>query len=131
MKRILLLSFTTILIFILVGCGFRETETTGAFHLEYYNNEIDYYTNNFPKEGVPETLGFIDSPETAKEKAEAVWIGIYGEDIKSKKPYKVSFDGKNQVWLVQGSLPTYMLGGVPNILIQKADGRILAIWHGK
>ena len=58
-------------------------------------------------------------------------IEIYGESVKNKKPYNVSFDEQNQVWMIQGTLPKNWDGGVPHILIQKSDGRILAIWHDK
>jgi len=36
-------------------------------------------------------------------------------------------DRQHKVWLVQGTLPENILGGAANILIQKADGKVLAV----
>ena len=136
MKKKLIFGIAIALIIVLVGGGvymafFKKTEAVGTFNLENYNDIIEYYENNFPTEKVPEALGFVDSEKTAKGKLETVWIEIYGKSIKNKKPYNVSFDNENQVWLVQGSLPRNWDGGVPHILIQKSDGKVLAVWHDK
>ena len=102
----------------------NKTSKTNDFSIAEYSSYID----EFPSEKV---VGFVDNKKIAKEKAELLWLEIYGDSIKDKKPYVVSFDETNQVWLVQGSLPKNYDGGVPNILIQKSDGKVLAIWHDK
>ena len=103
----------------------RQEENLREFSLSEYNK----YIEKFPYD---EILGGIDTQEIAKEKAETVWVEIYGNQIKKeKKPYIVFFDSNNEVWLVTGSLPTDMDGGVPYILIQKSDGKVLAVWHDK
>ena len=66
---------------------------------------------------------------TAIKIAEAVWLPIYGKDIYSKKPFVAKLKGK--VWVVVGSLPSHMVGGVPLIEISKKTGEILRISHGK
>lgn len=103
-------------------------EKVGTFKLTDYNCFIE----EFPSEKV---LGSVDSAQLAKEKAEVIWIETYGESIKEKKPYEVSFDEENDVWLITGSMPKNLFGnikgGVPYILIQKADGKVLAVWHDK
>ena len=68
--------------------------------------------------------------ETAIAIAVAVWKPIYGKDrIEDKIPYKATLsDG---VWHVRGTLPKRMKGGVPEAEINKDDGRILSVWHGK
>ena len=76
-------------------------------------------------------LGNVDNETVAKEKAMAIWIEIYGEKVLYNKPLKVKFDKNNNIWLIYGSLPENHAGGVPNILIQKHDGKVLAIWHTK
>ncbi len=103
---------------------FKKEETIGIFRLSDYSDPIE----RFPSEKI---LGPINSSQVAKKEAEVVWMEIYGESIKTKKPYEVLFDEANQVWLVQGTLPKNIDGGVPYMLIQKLDGKVLAIWHDK
>lgn len=102
----------------------NKTEKVKKFKLEDYNTFI----GKFPSGKV---LGATESAQAAKEKAEVVWVEIYGESVKDEKPYEVLFDEGNQVWLVQGSLPKDMDGGVACILIKKSDGKVLGVWHGK
>lgn len=112
----------------------KEDDTIGTFNLDEFGDEIDWYVGNeyFSKEDVPESLGFIDSPQTAKEKAKTVFLKIYGEKtVINRKPFSVSFDEENQVWLVQGTLPDNMEGGAPHILIRKSDGKVIAVWNYK
>ena len=95
-----------------------------GFRLTDYSDFIA----EFPSEKV---LGAIDSLQKAKEEAEIIWLEVYGDSVKDMKPYIVSYDGESQVWLVQGTLKKNQDGGVPCILIQKSDGKVLAVWHGK
>ena len=118
-----------VLIIALVGGGvymifLKKTETVDSFKLTDYSDFIE----RFPSEKI---LGSIDSAQTVKEKAETIWLDIYGNSVKDKKPYNVFFDEQNQVWLVQGTLQKNCDGGVPHILIQKSDGKVLAVWHSK
>ena len=132
MKKKLLFGMVIALIISLIGGGSymaffkkeKPVETIGTFKLADYG----YFIGNFSSEKV---LGPVDSAQIAKENAEIIWTEIYGESIKGKKPYEVSFDDENQVWLVYGTLPKNWDGGIPQILIQKADGKVLAVWHDK
>ena len=74
-------------------------------------------------------VGFVPNETTAIKIAEAVWLPIYGENIYKKKPYKTKLI--NGIWIVEGSLPLNREGGVPYIEIQKKDGKILKVMHGK
>ncbi len=74
--------------------------------------------------------GCVPDEATAKRIAEAVWLSVYGETIYQKEPFRAELLG-DSLWAVAGSLPKDMLGGVPYIEIQKEDGRILGIGHGK
>jgi len=72
-----------------------------------------------------------DTQATAIRIAVAVWEPIYGADqIAGEKPYKATLaDG---VWTVTGSLPEHMnRGGVAELDVEKGDGRILRVIHGK
>jgi|GEM_PF-1883909 len=107
----------------------EEGDNVDSFSLAEYN----YYIENFPLDRI---VGFIDSSEDAIREAESIWIELFGEKVKKQRPYKVSFDEENQVWLVEGTLHqpdaypnVVVLGGVAYLLIQKSDGRVLAVWH--
>jgi hypothetical protein len=74
--------------------------------------------------------GFVPDAQTAEKIAEAVWIPIYGKDrVDSKKPFTSKLSN-NLVWVVQGTVKTEK-GGAPYIEIQKSDGKILKVMHGK
>lgn len=100
------------------------TENLYDFDLDFYAEEID----QFPSDKV---LGPVTSAKDAKKKAEAVWVEVFGEEVKQEKPYGVSYDIDTGTWLVQGHLPKYMVGGVAHILIRESDGAVLAVWHYK
>ncbi len=73
--------------------------------------------------------GYVPDAKTAIKIAEAIWLPIYGERIYKKKPFVAKLQGV--VWVVQGSLPSQMLGGVPIAEISKKTGKVLRVSHGK
>jgi hypothetical protein len=74
--------------------------------------------------------GFVPDSTTAIRIAEAVFIPIYGEsNIRSEEPFVARLS--NNVWTVEGTLPTNYMGGVAMARISKEDGRILWLIHGK
>lgn len=126
-KKILLICVIVLVLLFAVVVAmmfFSQSRKVGNFDIATYNKYID----EFPSEKI---LGPISDGKLAKEKGESLLREIYGDSIKSKKPYTVSFDSESQVWLVEGSLPKNHDGGVPHILIRKSDGKVLAVWHDK
>lgn len=96
-----------LVIVLLIGGVFAVLRFNKASKVEIFNiAEYSKYISEFPSDKV---LGPINNAEIAKEKVESLWVEIYGESIKNKKPYIVLFDDKNQVWLVKGSLPKIKL----------------------
>jgi hypothetical protein len=73
--------------------------------------------------------GFVPDKSTALKIAIAVWLPIYGNAIYKEQPFNAVL--KDEVWTVTGSLPKGSIGGVALIRIQKADGKILKVIHGK
>ena len=58
-------------------------------------------------------------------------LGNYGMlyyDIETVRPFIVSYDETNKIWLIKGSMRELKGGGVPYALIT-IDGKVLAIWH--
>lgn len=47
-------------------------------------------------------VGRIEGVQDAAEKAEAVWLEVYGETVEGEKPYVVSRDSSSGVWFVSG-----------------------------
>ena len=74
--------------------------------------------------------GYIPNESSAIKIAEIVWLNIYGYNIEDEKPFKVRLKDGN-VWVVEGTLDKNKLGGVAYIEIQKSDGKILKVIHGK
>lgn len=72
---------------------------------------------------------YVPDEETAIKIAEAVWLPLFGKDVLQKRPFSAKLvDG---VWIVTGSLPEGMLGGVPRAEISKEDARILTVSHSQ
>lgn len=74
--------------------------------------------------------GPVNDEETAMKIAEAIWVPIYGKDIYDQKPFVAVLKG-DTVWVVEGTLPMEVLGGTAYIEIQKSDGKVLKVTHGK
>jgi hypothetical protein len=87
------------------------------------HNYKDRIVGYIPKEG------FVPNKLTAIRIAISVWLPIYGEKIYNEKPFDAKLE--NGIWTVEGSLPKNSLGGVALIKIQKTDGKILLVIHGK
>lgn len=84
---------------------------------------------NLVKQEQPRDL--VPDKETAIRIAIAVWLPIYGKDIKREKPYVATL-GENGVWEVKGTLSKkWKYGGVAYAYIQKSDGRVLKVIHTK
>ena len=97
---------------------------------QFLNN---YSGDEIPNRGIKWGLSSKDAvpdEETALKIAEAVLVSVYGEDVLSSKPFNVTFDESNQVWIIKGSLPEGDEGDVPEIVIKKRDGTILKIDNG-
>ncbi|MFZ4538089.1 YbbC/YhhH family protein [Propionivibrio sp.] len=74
--------------------------------------------------------GYVPDAATAIKIAVAVWEPIYGqENISQQKPYTAVL--VNGIWIVEGTLPKHLLGGVAVAEIAKDDGRVLRVSHGK
>ncbi|RKX18417.1 MAG: hypothetical protein DRP51_09205 [Candidatus Zixiibacteriota bacterium] len=74
--------------------------------------------------------GCVPDTVTAIQIAETIWLSVYGKSIYERKPFKAELIG-DTLWIVAGCMPNNMLGGVPYIEIQKKDGKVLGLGHGK
>ena len=128
MKRkrlfIVILVLMVMAIVILTIVHYNNINKVESFVLSDYEQIISDFPSN-------QVLGAIADNKKAKQMAEEVWEEIYGDEVKKEKPYKVFFDSVEEVWLVKSSLKPHMVGGTAGILIQKSDGKVLAVWHEK
>ncbi len=88
--------------------------------------------HNYPDTNWKYEDGYVPNAGSAIKIAEIVWLNVYGEEIKDEKPFIAKLkDGK--VWIVEGTFNggMYAKGGVAYIEIQKSDGKILKVIHGK
>ena len=74
--------------------------------------------------------GYVPDEETALKIAGAVLLPIYGkETLGQEQPFKAVL--VENIWHVSGHLPEGWRGGVAEIEINKTDGKILRVSHGK
>jgi hypothetical protein len=74
--------------------------------------------------------GFVPDADTAAKITEIILVRIYGEtQTNLEKPLKATLRG--DVWIVKGTMPPNMLGGIAEVRISKRDGRILYLTHGR
>ena len=72
--------------------------------------------------------GYVPDAQTAIAIAVNVWVPIYGKDhIERQKPYSAMLvDG---YWVVSGSLPVTVVGGVAHAVIEKRTGQVTYVIH--
>lgn len=95
----------------------------GSFTLSDYSVETNIFKSEFNVDPV------INEIEAASA-AEIIWGDIYSYDLRRKKPFDIYRDNESECWLVCGSLPEGVMGGVPYIIIEDS-GKVLAVWHDK
>ncbi|WP_165861103.1 NTF2 fold immunity protein [Paenibacillus paeoniae] len=107
-----------------VGDGSLESIMVEEF------NSLDYQ-GIYEQIPQPETR-YIPDAKVAIKIAEVIFNSVYDEsNLAAKKPFQVKFDDDQKVWLVHGTLPEEIDGGVPYIMLQQEDGKILSVWHDK
>lgn len=73
--------------------------------------------------------GYVPDSTTAVQVAQIIFVRVYGEKVFKKRPFTAIL--KKGIWIVDGSLDKGTDGGVPHIEIQKSDGKIIYLTHGK
>ena len=114
------------------GCGsFEYLHSNDQIDVRPFNMREDRFClaaiEDFPSD---KYLGEVLTAEDAIMHAEKEWVTLYGDEVLNDKPYAVYYDAEMDVWFVRGSLPDGYKGIVARILIQKDDGKILAVWRG-
>lgn len=107
-----------------------EQPVTGTDALIYRVANFEY--DELSDHNVVPEAGYVSKPEVAAKIAEAVAVDIYGrKNIEKQRPYLVKrFEDR---WVVLGTFPhgPYGKGGVFEIEVSSADGKILRMTHGK
>ena len=105
-----------------------ETDGLDIFEDDYKNRVKENLNKYNPLQGG----GYISNASIAINYAKLVIREIFGEEaLKESEPYKAFFFEEDQVWHINGYLPPNMLGGTPNVIISKLDGKILAVWQSR
>ena len=72
----------------------------------------------------------IPKKENAINYAEIILFELYGkENIESEKPYQIHLI--KDYWIMTGSLPKGMKGGVFELVFDSWNGKVLILEHGK
>jgi NTF2 fold immunity protein len=91
---------------------------------------VNANAQNSTPHNVQPAAGYVPNAETAIRIAVAIWEPMYGKELIAKqKPYIATL--KDDVWIVQGSLPKKMLGGTAIAQISKNSAEIVRVSHGK
>jgi hypothetical protein len=64
---------------------------------------------------------------TALKIAEAVMVSAYGKDVLSPYTFNIEYDNSRKAWIVIGSLPDGDVGGIPEIVIRRKNGKIIKL----
>ena len=75
-----------------------------------------------------QNYGEVEMPLNAITIADKVWRDMYGEAIYRYQPFVVRYYEEKDIWYVGGTLPPYIQGGTPVLIIQ-SSGEILLITH--
>lgn len=92
------------------------------FDISQYKEEL----YSFQWQG--DSIAPVNSVEEAAKAAGQLWNVVFNYDIETERPFIVSYDETNKIWLIKGSMRELKGGGVPYALIT-IDGKVLAIWH--
>ncbi|NIZ19189.1 NTF2 fold immunity protein [Entomospira culicis] len=71
--------------------------------------------------------GYLYDQPLALAVARLIWVDVYGQRVLNQEPFRASQQAK--IWLIRGSLPTGMDGGVPYLRLRQSDGMILGHRH--
>lgn len=140
-KIVIFLVYSIGLIFISYFVFSKITSASTAIQYEFVgedtiNDNFDKIRSMYIKEEDPfgvynKPEGIIPNPDVAIHIAEKILISIYDSvSIVSQRPYKVELLN-SYIWCVHGQKKSNGEGGTFSILIDKNDGRIISISHGK
>ncbi len=138
MKKIFSILFVIILILSIgVGCNNKSTNegNNDMSILEFNMNDmrlIEKILDEYTSEKVVGETVYLEKYYTAEEVIEEIQpilIEVFGQDeVSDKNDINISYDSKNEIWLIERSEITDEVGGGLNVLISKATGEVLAIW---
>jgi|TARA_B110000211_G_scaffold29480_1_gene29787 hypothetical protein len=97
--------------------------------LKYAEQLLEYaLKNKFDR--IKMEFKLIPKKENAIKYAEVILFELYGkENIESEKPYQVHLI--EEYWVINGTLPKGMKGGVFELVFDSWNGKILILKHGK
>lgn len=119
-----------LIIGILISTNFQaqETEITSD-DLKNAKNLLEYALKN-NSDRTEMKFKLIPKKENAINYAEIILFELYGkENIEAEKPYKINLI--NDYWIITGTLPKEMIGGVFEMVFDSWNGKVLLLEHGK
>lgn len=94
------------------------------------DDSINYESGTDPFNVYRNQNGLIPNAKAAVDIAKIIFNYCENGAFNGEKPFNVELVN-NRVWYISGSLPAGAVGGVVEISIQKSDGKVLGIFHGK
>jgi len=137
---ILKIGVISILVFFMCSCSNDQNNQAEVQEERIIQEDLTPATDIYLKYGISVEVSeevftnfdIIPDEKTAKEVAKSILIPIYGKkDIKEQMPFEVIYDSEYDAWVISGTLKSNMIGGVATIIIQKSDGKVLAVSHSR
>lgn len=127
--KVLAITLAIVIICITVAVLAFQSSQNHVVHSFSLDDYADYIDGNFyyPAQGPIETA---DEARDVAEKIIRDWFRKEGIYSGTAKPYVVSFDAENQVWLIQATM-LFWVGSGASIIIAKEDGTVVSIWNQK
>ncbi|WP_312082864.1 NTF2 fold immunity protein [Epilithonimonas hominis] len=87
-------------------------------------------TRTIPESKINYSAKPILDAKSAVNIAEKILFQVYGKDhIKKQRPYNLVF--QNDYWILNGTRPEPIIGGVFLIIMNSKNGKIVELIHGK
>jgi len=100
---------------------------------EYAISELQNALENnrtVPESEIDYTAKPIPDSKSAVNVAEKILFEVYGKDeIIEQRPYNLVY--QNGYWILNGTRPEPIIGGVFLIIMNSKDGKIIELIHGK
>lgn len=124
---------------VLVGCSVKsntvtlENETKAKIVDVNINGKVMLveYISNVGVIDETKSNASVPDEEMAITIASIMFTRTYRDCLENEMPLIVSFDEKNNAWIVNGTLSPNVVGGTASITIEKDTGKVLSLFHTK
>jgi len=120
----------TLIIGLLISLNTHSQDSEIILRNQEYAEQFLKYALKNKSDRTGMKFKMIPKEKRAIEYAEIILFELYGkENIKSQKPYEIHLI--NDYWIITGTLPKGMRGGVFELVFDSWNGEVLILEHGR